>query len=394
MGTYYRPTKAEISLNALQNNIEGFRARLNNGTKIMASVKANAYGHGAIEIAKAAVRFGVDYLGVAFLDEALQLRNAGIQTPILVLGYVAPEHMELASENQVTISFFTEEQIVAASRLKASLEQPLKVHVKLDTGMGRLGLTTFEAAVSFIERALNIPQLQVEGVFTHYSKADEEDKQYTEMQYLRFHRVEEYIRKQGWNIPLIHAANSAAGIDTPQWSGDMVRLGIAMYGLYPDEVDKKHVKLQPVMSLSTSIVHIKQVEKEWGISYGARYTAKAGEWIGTLPIGYADGFSRMLSGKAEVLIRGKRVPVIGSICMDQCMVSLEAFKDEVISMEELLHEKVVIIGKQGEESITADEIANKLGTIHYEFICMIANRVPREYVENNKKIALSNHLIK
>ncbi|GIP16601.1 alanine racemase [Paenibacillus montaniterrae] len=391
MSTYYRPTWADISLDALYHNIEQVRKGLKPGTKILASVKANAYGHGVVEIARAAQRYGLDYLGVAFLDEALQLRSEGIMMPILVLGFVAPEHLELAQQHRVTVTLYREDQLAAASGLTAQDER-LKVHIKVDTGMGRLGVLGTAEALDFIQRARALDSLDVEGIFTHYSKADEADKAYTALQYERFHEIERYVRQQGWDIPIIHAANSAGSMDTPQWTGDMVRLGIAMYGMYPsDEVEKQHIKLEPVLSLKTRLVHTKQVPDDWGISYGARYYAKQNEWIGTLPIGYADGFSRMLTGKAQVLLKGTRIPVVGAICMDQCMVSLEKLKQHY-TLEELHDQEVVLIGKQGSECISMEEVADQIGTINYELTCALSSRVPRRYIENGKVIAISNRV--
>lgn len=394
MSTFLRPTWLDISLDAMRHNIDAVKGRLRPGTRIMASVKANAYGHGAVEIARAAERFGVDYLGVAFLDEALQLRNAGIQTSILVLGYVAPEHLELARAHQITVALYRKDQLEAAKEMSLSSKQPnrLKVHIKLDTGMGRLGIIGHDAAIHFIEHALTIAALDVEGVFTHYSKADEANKSYTALQYERFHAVEQTIKAAGWNIPLIHAANSAGGMDSPQWTGDMVRLGIAMYGLYPSlEVDHEHIKLKPIMSLKSKLVHVKEAPVDWGISYGARYTTQKVERIGTIPIGYADGYSRLLSGKAEMLVCGHRVPVVGTICMDQCMVSLEGL--EKFTAEELLEQEVIIVGAQGSEFITAEQVSDQLGTINYEFICMLADRIPRRYIEREQQVAVSNRLL-
>jgi len=265
----------------------------------------------------------------------------------------------------------------------------LKVHVKIDTGMGRLGVLGHEEAIVFIEKAMAIPTIEVEGIFTHYSKADEADKTYTSLQYDRFHAIENHVRNEGWNIPIIHAANSAGGMETPQWSGNMVRLGIAMYGMYPsEEVNKEHIVLNPVLSLKTKVVHVKEAPENWGISYGARYVTDEPELIGTLPIGYADGYSRMLSGKIDVLLQGERIPVLGTICMDQCMVSLDKLK--AFPIESLLDQEVVLIGQQGAHTISTEQIADLLGTINYELTCMIASRVPRRYIEHDQIIAVSN----
>ncbi|GFN29767.1 alanine racemase [Paenibacillus xylaniclasticus] len=390
MEAYYRATRAEISLDALRHNLTAFRQAIPESMLLMASVKANAYGHGAVHIAKEAEAFGVDYMGVAFLDEALQLRRNGIKTPILVLGYVPVSGLEAAREHNVTIALFRDDVLDAAAQLPDNGKK-LKVHIKIDSGMGRLGKLPGGEAERFIERALAVKQLDVEGMFTHYSKADELDKMYTKQQYERFSSVVNYVRSHSLPISLIHAANSATGIDTPEWGYGMLRLGIGMYGLYPsDDVNKQRVELEPVMTLKTAVAMTKTAPKDWGISYGARYVTSSEESIGTLPIGYADGFSRMLSGKAEALIRGVRVPVLGSICMDQCMIGLAAA--EANGQPVSVDEEVVLLGVQGDQRITADDIASKLGTISYEVTCMLASRVPRVYVRSGETIAVVNPL--
>ncbi|MEV5030432.1 alanine racemase [Paenibacillus sp. LPE1-1-1.1] len=391
MDSYYRPTRVELSLDALRHNLQAFRNAIPQDCRLMASVKANAYGHGAVEVAREAERFGVDYLGVAFLDEALQLRSAGIQTPILVLGFVAADALSVARSHDVTISLFRDDIIEAAAKLPPdSSGRKLKVHIKMDSGMGRLGVIGKDAVLSFIQKAMQVPQLEVEGLFTHYARADEADKNYTMLQYDRFREVAEHIEQQGWPIPIIHAANSAAGIDTPQWAGGMLRLGVSMYGLYPsDEVNRQRITLEPVMTLKTEVVMVKTVPAGWGISYGTRYFSKGEERIGTLPIGYADGYSRMLTGKAQGLIRGVKLPILGTICMDQCMIALDAAaSDTALAVEP--GEEVVLIGRQGESVITVEEVADQLGTINYEVTCMLAARVPRIYINDGRVTAIQN----
>ncbi|MFC5649647.1 alanine racemase [Paenibacillus solisilvae] len=394
MNAYYRPTRAEISLDALRRNVQSFRAAMPEGMKLMASVKANAYGHGAVEVAREASSSGADYLGVAFLDEALQLRRAGIETPILVLGYVPAEALAAARESDITIALFSEEILKAITALPAG-SKPLRVHVKIDTGMGRLGLLAdhIEEAVHFIQRAASEPNLEVEGLFTHYARADETDKGYTKLQYERFAALVERLKQSDVEIPIIHAANSAAGIDTPEWGGGMLRLGISMYGLYPSaEVNRQRIQLEPVLSLKTQVVMVKQAPEGWGISYGSRYVTKGEERIGTLPIGYADGFSRMLTGKAEAIVRGHRVPVLGTICMDQCMIALDMNDGAAAGDRIEAGEEVVLIGSQQGETITVDEVAAKLGTINYEVTCMLADRVPRVYTREGKVVTVYNPL--
>ncbi|GIO31894.1 MULTISPECIES: alanine racemase [Paenibacillus] len=393
MQVQYRATQAEINLDHLRDNCQAFRRALPEGMRLLACVKADAYGHGAVETARELERAGADYLSVAFLDEAIQLRRAGIQAPVLVLGYTPPEGIRAAWEHRITVTAFSPEVLEAIRNLpEESLKQPLKVHIKIDSGMGRLGLLPGDAAVSFVEKALETPQAEVEGLFTHFSKADEEDKSYTHEQYRRFASVVSALEQKGIRLPILHTGNSATAIDMPELSFNMVRIGISMYGLYPsDEVNRQRIALKPVLTLKTKAAFVKKLPPHWGVSYGARYVTEAEEMIATLPIGYADGYSRMLSGKAEVLIRGRRVPVVGTICMDQCMVSLRSFGKEAEGIQ--AGEEVVLIGSQSGSSITADELASWLGTINYEVVCMIAGRVPRLYVRSGHPVRLVNSLL-
>ncbi|MHA6531222.1 alanine racemase [Paenibacillus sp. BAC0078] len=391
MQASYRPTVAEINLDDLRANYEAFRSVLPAETKFMGCVKGNAYGHGAVEVARELERLGADYVSVAFLDEALELRQAGILIPILVLGYTSPEGIAAAWKNHVTVTLFTPDVLEAIKQLPIDPEHRLKVHIKIDSGMGRLGLFPADAP-DFIEEVHSVAQAELEGMFTHFAKADEEDKSYTLMQYRRFMSVAETLRDRNIEIPIIHTGNSATAIDTPFLSSNMVRVGISLYGLYPStEVNRELVNLHPVMKLKTQVVYIKTLPPGSGISYGTRYFTDREEIIATLPVGYADGYSRMLTGKAEVLIRGRRVPVVGTICMDQCMVSLESFAEEAEQIK--AGEEVVLIGRQGSVSITADELALHLGTIHYEVICMLAHRVPRVYVREGAAPDLMNPLL-
>lgn len=386
MDPYFRPTRVEISLDALQHNYMAFRQALPDSIKIMTVVKANAYGHGAVEVAKEAVRCGADYLGVAILDEALELRNTGIKVPLLVLGYSPPEAIDTAVKHDIALTVYTEEMLQAIE-LRLNRKEPLKVHIKIDTGMGRLGVANHGEAIRFISRAMQTEGVTVEGLFTHFAKADEKDKSYTLMQHERMKRIVLHFYERGIVFPLVHAGNSAVAIDTPELSFNMIRLGISLYGLYPsDEVNRTKIDLQPVMSFKTGIVMVKTLPPGAGISYGCVYQTRKDEQIVTLPVGYADGFTRVLSGKAEVLIRGKRLPVVGRICMDQCVVNAS----ELPPLR--LGEEVVLIGKQGDACITADELAEMLGTNNYEITCMVSNRVPKVYVRNGKTVTVSNPL--
>ncbi|ASA19457.1 alanine racemase [Paenibacillus donghaensis] len=391
MQASYRPTVAEINLDDLRANYEAFRCHLPAETKFMGCVKGNAYGHGAVEVSRELERLGADYVSVAFLDEALELRQAGILIPILVLGYTSPEGIAVAWQNHVTVTLFTTEVLEAVKQLPDDPENRLKVHIKIDSGMGRLGLMPVDAP-AFIAEVNAVAQAELEGMFTHFAKADEQDKSYTLEQYRRFTSVADTLREQNILIPIIHTGNSATAIDTPLLSSNMVRVGISLYGFYPStEVNRKQVALHPVMTLKTQAVYVKSLPPDWGISYGTRYFTASDEIIATLPVGYADGYSRMLTGKAEVLIRGRRVPVVGTICMDQCMVSLKSFAQEAEQIQ--AGEEVVLIGRQAGVSITADELALHLGTIHYEVICMLAHRVPRVYIREGALPNLVNPLL-
>lgn len=389
----YRPTRAEIDLDALRSNFEELRRRQPADMKMLACVKANAYGHGAVPVAKELERIGADYLSVAFLDEALELRRAGIRLPILVLGYTPPHGVRTAWEQEITLNVFSMEVLEAIEALNpGEFPHKLKVHIKIDSGMGRVGLLPGEEAVAFIRKATQAPQVEVEGLFTHYATADEEDKSYTLEQFRRFQGVVDALREQEIRIPIIHTGNSAIAIDMPELSVQMVRIGIALYGLYPsDEVRRDQVRLTPVLSLKTETVRVKTLPSHSAVSYGAKYVTRQEERIATLPIGYADGYSRLLNGKAQVLIRGRRVPVAGVICMDQCMVSLQALAEEAEEIQ--AGEEVVLIGRQAGEEVTAGELASAMGTIHYELICMLAHRVPRVYRRKGEPDFLLNPLL-
>lgn len=386
LDSFYRPTWVEISLNALRHNLASFRRILPDTINIMAVVKADGYGHGALQIAREAVAAGASYLAVAFLDEALELRRAGIDTPILILGYTPPEAIPLAADYDITLNVWSAEVLDALAGRKPS-ERPVRIHIKLDTGMGRLGLFREDDTIAFIKKALSLPGVQVEGLFTHFACADEEDKTYTYEQVEKFDRIVKHFAHQGVTFPYLHTGNSATAIEFPELSYNMIRLGIAIYGLYPSaEVNRERIELEPVMSLKTRIVNLKTMREGAGVSYGTIYHTREGERIATLPVGYADGFSRMLTGRAQALVRGYQVPVAGTICMDQCMISVT----DVPGVE--LGDEVVLFGTQDGGTISADQLAAQLGTINYEITCMIAHRVPRVYTVDGRTVNIVNPL--
>lgn len=384
--TFYRPTWVEVSLDALRHNIQAFRRALPAEMGVMAVVKADAYGHGAIKVAQEALDCGVAYIGVAFLDEGLELRKAGITAPILVLGYTPPEGVQVAIDHDITLTVFHDELWEAVETVG---DGKLNVHVKIDTGMGRIGLQAGEEAIAYIERALRHPNVHVEGIYTHFACADEADKSYTLEQHAKFEGVVGHFRNLGVTFRYLHTGNSAAAIECPELSYNMIRLGISMYGLYPsEEVNRERIRLEPVMSIKTRMSHIKTLPAGSGISYGVIYRTAEEETIATLPIGYADGYSRMLSQKAHALVRGQRVPIVGRICMDQCMANISAITDPT------KEEEVVLMGRQGEETISAEEIAALLGTVNYEVTCMVSHRVPRVYMKDGERVHVANPLLR
>lgn len=395
--SYFRPTRAEISLDALRRNFASLRSVLPAPVKIAVCVKGNAYGHGAIEISQAVEKFGVDYLLVAFMDEAIQLRNIGICAPILILGYTPPIAIEVAYAYNIALTIFSEECLSLLEQKAISLSgkyggQVLKVHVKIDSGMGRLGICNTDEALQFIQRIQAIDGVELEGVFTHFATADEPDKSYANKQQNKFQTLINLLVSKGYSIPIVHASNSAAVMDMPDCHYQMVRIGISLYGLYPYiEVNQQRINLEPVLSLKSAIIYVKSMVADEGVSYGACYRTQAGEYIATVPIGYADGYSRLLSGKAYVLLHGQRVPVVGNICMDQCMISLLPLGDTAGYIHS--GEEVVLIGRQGKQVISATEVASYLGTIHYEVIAMLAHRVSRIYWDNGKIVKVSNSFI-
>lgn len=370
-----RTVWAEIDLEAIGHNLSEVR-RLVGSRKIMAVVKANAYGHGALEVGRACLSQGADRLAVAFLEEALLLRRGGIDCPLMILGWTAPEDYGRALENDIILSLYNLDEARKLNQLAQSSGKKATVHLKVDTGMSRLGLVPSEKSLEIALEIMALENIIVEGIFTHFSKADEADKTYSYWQLERFLAFTEKIEKRaGKKIPIKHAANSAAIIDLPESHLDMVRPGIMLYGLKPsDEVDLAKVDLWPALSLKAKVSRVEKFPAGTRVSYGGTFVTQRETVIATLPLGYADGYSRLLSGKAQVLFGDSRFPVIGRICMDQCMVD--------VTSGPVVHvgDEFIIIGKGKNDSITVDEIANILGTINYEVVCMISGRVPRIYI--------------
>ncbi|MDR2833997.1 MAG: alanine racemase [Streptococcaceae bacterium] len=370
MESIHRPTRVIVSPQAIKNNIEKELAHIPKGMEVFAVIKANAYGHGAIPVANIAANFGVSGFGVATLDEAIQLREAGITLPILVLASVSVEYLHLLQSYHLSATIATMEWWEKAQRYMAILpdKTPVQLHIKVDTGMGRLGFGTLDETKEILEAIEQTPGFAVEGIFTHFATADDPDFTYYDEQKAKF----EYILA---NLPkkprYIHMSNTASSIWHDDTTGNMVRFGIGIYGLNPSgRAMNDELGLIPAMRLESRIIQCKQVPKDTKIGYGATYSASESEWIGTVPIGYADGWTRRMQG-FKVLVNGKRCEIVGRVCMDQMMIRLPEFVAEGT--------KVTLIGKDGDDEITMQEIAEYMGTINYEVACLISDRVPRIY---------------
>ena len=376
---FHRPVWAEIDLDCVAHNIRAFQRMLPPGTQIMAVVKADAYGHGAAEVAQAALQAGAARLGVAILEEGILLRQKGLTAPIQILGVSAPgtENAVVAYNLIPTICTLASARNFAA--VGQALGKTIPFHAKLDTGMGRIGLRA-DKLLEFSNGLQALSNLEMEGVFSHFAKADETDQTYTAQQLRAYQHCLEVLQAQGWQPRIRCLANSAAAMATPAALFDMVRLGISLYGLYPSaEVNHARVALQPVLSWKTRIAHLKTVPAGEAISYGGMFVAPRPTVVATLPLGYADGLRRRLwQTGGQVIVKGCRAPLIGRICMDMCMVDVTDAPGVAVGDE------VVLIGKQGHEAITAEEMAARLETINYEITCLVGKRVPRVYFQNGK----------
>jgi alanine racemase len=361
-------TWVEIDLEAIRTHVRYLLDR--SQVQMMAIVKANAYGHGAVPVARAALEAGADWCGVARVNEALELRQAGLDCPILLLGYTPQACYAEMIDQRVSMTVWEKSQIESISRVASRTNQQARLHVKVDTGMSRLGANPMEVT-GLLQDVAALPNIQIEGLFTHFACADEADETATDCQEELFQELLANLEEAGIHIPIVHAANSAASLTRPDVYFNCVRVGIAMYGLRPSSDCPLPAGFRPALAWKSVLSQVKRLPPGRGISYGHEYTTTLEERIGTIPVGYADGFRRV-SGN-QVLIRGCKVPVVGRVTMDQVMVRLDAVPEAVAGDE------VVIVGAQGEESITAEEIAARWGTINYEVTSGIAHRVPRVY---------------
>ena len=380
-------TWLEIDLDAIAKNTRNIKKLIGQNKELMAVVKGNAYGHDVLEIVPIFLKNGATRLAVARLEEGIFLRKAGIDVPILVLSATLKEEAETALMHDITTSVCNISFIKKMNELSLKLKKKAKIHLKIDTGMGRLGVKP-EKAVDFIKKVLTFDHIIIEGIFTHFSVADEKDKKYTEEQFRKFSEILKILEKEKIRIPLKHVSNSATLLDLEHMWLDVVRPGIALYGLYPSKEVKKVIKLIPAQRFKTRITFLKELPAEKSISYGRTYTTyKKNTIIASLPIGYADGYSRLLSNKGEVLVRGERMPIIGRICMDQCMIDVTDLPLVKIGDE------VVLWGKQGNERITVEEIADKLNTINYEITHLPdKKRVSKLFIKNGKPYKVKSML--
>lgn len=379
MKTYSR-VYAKIDLDAIAYNMEQMKQNIRPETKVMAVIKADGYGHGAVQIAEMMERWNYIWgFAVATLDEAVVLRTEGIQKPILVLGCVFPDQYMEMLKHEIRMNIYTEEMAESISRMAAREGKTAYMHIKLDTGMSRLGFGINEQSAETIKRISKMPNVNMEGIFTHFTKADEKDKSFTKKQIQEFVWMTERLKEKNVQFTYEHCSNSAGIIDVPEANFDIVRAGISTYGLYPsEEVDKTNVKLKPALALKSHVAFVKEIERGTPVSYGGTFVAKEKMKIATIPVGYADGYPRSLSNKGYVLIRGKKAPILGRVCMDQFMVDVTQI--EGVSFGD----KVTMIGKDGNEILPVEVLSELSGRFNYEFVCDLGKRIPRVYVRDGK----------
>ena len=380
----YQRVWAEVDLDAIRENMVHMKENIAENTKILAVIKTDGYGHGGVPIAKMLEQ--LDFMfgyAAATYEEAHVLREAGVKKPILILGYTFPYCYEELIREEIRPAVYrrdTAEELAAAA---AKVGKKAKVHIKVDTGMGRIGITPDEEGLEFVRFLIEHPELEVEGIFTHFAKSDEADKTSANHQLELFQNFIDKIQTElGITIPVKHCSNSAAILEMPQANMDMVRAGITTYGLYPsEEVSKDIVPLRAAMSLYSHIVYCKTIHAGQSVSYGGLFTAQKDTRVATIPVGYGDGYPRSLSGRGYVLIHGKRAPILGRVCMDQFMVDISEIPEAMDG------DKVTLLGMDGTERITAEELGELSGRFNYEFVCVLGKRIPRVFYRDGKRIA-------
>lgn len=376
---------AEIDLDAICNNVKESKRIVGKNVDVLAIIKADAYGHGALRIARALTEIDIDHFGVATAEEALQLRKHGIDGKILILDYTFEECYSDLIDNDITSTVFEYKHAKKLNDIAGILGKKADIHIKLDTGMGRIGFIPSDESYEIIKKIYELENVTISGIYTHFACADMTDKTMTYNQIEIFDKFCERLENSGINIPVKHLCNSAGIMEFSSAYANMVRNGIITYGLYPsDEVDKSKIKLTPAMSIKSHVVFVKEVDENFTVSYGATYVTNKKTKIATIPIGYADGYPRSLSNKGRVLIKGKSAPIIGRVCMDQMMV-------DVTDIDDVKQGDVVtVVGNDGNETITVEELANNSGSFNYEFVCNVNKRVPRVYKKNGKVSEIVN----
>lgn len=382
------PKWIEIDLDQLKSNYEAIEKAIKYKSGFLGVVKANAYGHGAVEVAETLVEGGVSILGVSSISEALEIRRTLKKVDLLILGYVMEAQIKEAIENNFIMSLFSLKQAEYASKICKKMGGTLRTHIKIDTGMNRVGIQYDEAIVK-VKDIKKLPNLAIEGIFSHFATSDEKDSPFMMKQYERFKKVLNQLEAENIKLPCQHICNSG-GVLSGHSSlyMDLVRPGILLYGHYPSDDLVKSIPVKPVMTFKSKITHIKTLHHESGISYGLTYTGKAGDKIATVPVGYGDGYPRGLSNSGHILVRGQKMPIVGKICMDQLMIDVTSLPD--VSLEE---EVVLMGGWPGSDTyISAEEIGKTIGHTTYELMCMVARRVPRVYIKKGQISKIKDYL--
>ncbi|MBY0754233.1 alanine racemase [Clostridium sardiniense] len=385
MDKIIRPVWAEIDLDKIAFNMRNIK-NVAGDREVIAVIKADAYGHGAVELAEVLLENGASRFAVAIITEAIELRESGIKAPIMILGYTPIEFGQDLIKYDIEQTVYDLEYAKQLSEIALKMGKKAKIHIALDTGMGRIGFMPNEESLNEVLEIASLDGIETVGIFTHFSTADEEDKEYTNYQFAKIQNFIKMLSNNGVNIPIKHVSNSGAIIDLPETYLDAVRAGIILYGYYPsNEVNKERLSIEPALTLKAKIGHVKKLEKGMYVSYGRTFKTERDSIIATLPIGYADGYSRLLSGKAKVIVNGKFANVIGRICMDQCMIDVTDVGEVKVGDE------VIILGEDRDLKFNADDMAELIGTINYDILCMIKHRVPRIYKKNNEIIKVKNY---
>lgn len=381
-----RPVWAEIDLDKIALNMRNIKKLVHN-KDVIAVIKADAYGHGALDIAPVLIENGASRFAVAVITEALELINGGIKCPIMILGYTPLEFGEDLINNNIEQTVYDLNYAKKLSEIATKLGKTAKIHIALDTGMGRIGFIPNEESLKDVLEISKLKGIEIIGIFTHFSTSDEKDKEYTNIQFKKIKDFNEELIKNGLNIKIKHVSNSGAIIDLPETYLDAVRAGIILYGYYPsNEVKKEQLNIEPALTLKTKVAHVKTLDKDMYVSYGRKFKTDRKSVIATIPIGYADGYSRSLSGKAKVIINGKFANVVGRICMDQCMVDVTDIGEVKVGDE------VILLGEENGLKFNADDMAEIMETINYEVLCMLKHRVPRVYKSKGETVHIRNYI--